>query len=153
VIGTPAYQAPEIFDESVEIELDPIKEDVWSLGVSIYEAAFGKLPFEGANMFEISWNVLNTPLVIPERASEGLRDLLQRTLELDPAKRAALEEVRSHRFFEGAEPGFEVPGRLPPRLNSGRSMSYVVATVCDDTYTFVKRQLSQSSPVSLYGYF
>jgi serine/threonine-protein kinase 11 len=153
VMGTPAYQAPEFFDESTDIELDPIKEDVWSLGVSIYEAVFGELPFTGANMFEISWAILHTPLVIPESGSEALRDLLGKMLEPNPGKRASLQEVERHRFFENAPSGFDLPARVAPRLNPARSMSYVVANVCDATYTFVKRQLSASVPVTLYGYF
>jgi serine/threonine-protein kinase 11 len=155
VIGTPAYQAPEFFDDSSDVELDPVKEDIWSLGVSMYEAAFGRLPFTGANVYEISWNVLHTPLQIPETASASLRDLLMKMLELNPAKRISLEEIRGHAFLENAAERFELsePPAQPPKLNPGRSMSYVVANVCDETYTFVKKQLSGSSPAFLGGYF
>jgi serine/threonine-protein kinase 11 len=155
VIATPAYQAPEFFDESVDIVLDPIKEDIWSMGISIYEAAFGVLPFTGANVYEISWNVLHSALPIPAHASNDLRDLLGKMLEPDPSKRISLEEVQAHPFFADAPEIFALPTppRTPPKVEHHRSMSYVVANVCDDAYTFVKKQLSASSPVSLYGFF
>jgi serine/threonine-protein kinase 11 len=155
VIATPAYQAPEFFDESADIVLDPIKEDIWSMGVSIYEAAFGALPFTGANVYEISWNVLHSPLPIPAHASGDLRDLLEKMLRPDPSKRISLGEVQAHRFLAEAPEKFELPTppRAPPKVGAHRSMAYVVANVCDDTYTFVKKQLSASSPVSLYGFF
>jgi serine/threonine protein kinase len=34
-IGTQAYRAPALFDESEDNDLDPVKEVVWSLGVSM----------------------------------------------------------------------------------------------------------------------
>jgi serine/threonine-protein kinase 11 len=155
VIGTPAYQAPEFFDEDADIELDPVKEDVWSMGVSLYEAAFGELPFKGGNVYEIAWNILHTELVIPLSASEELRDLLTKMLEPNPGKRVTLLEVQRHPFFERAEASFTLPGEThaPPKLTPARSMTYTVAKVCDESYSFIKKQLSASSPVSLYGYF
>lgn len=106
VVGSPAYQAPEIFgDDEEEYEedssyvIDPIKEDVWSLGVSIYEVAFGYLPFTGSNEFEIARAARETELAIPETASEHLRSLLQGMLCLKPEDRLSLMEVDDHPFF------------------------------------------------------
>jgi serine/threonine protein kinase len=92
-------------------------------------------------------------LAIPESASDALRELLEEMLEPNPAKRMSLQEVEQHRFFHHSPTEFVLPVRTPPKLNPGRAISYVVAKVCDEEYTFVKRQLSASSPVSLYGYF
>jgi len=45
-VGTLYYMAPEIFDQKI-VEADHLhKVDLWSLGVMIYQLAFGKLPFD-----------------------------------------------------------------------------------------------------------
>jgi serine/threonine-protein kinase 11 len=154
VLGTPAYQAPEFFEEGEDIVLDPVREDIWSLGVSIFEAVFGRLPFEGGNVFEIGWSILNTRLEIPESASPALRDLLRRMLERDPAKRISLEEVRVHRFFEGegmAGP-LSVAENPVPRIRKGESTVQIAALVCGELGPFPAAQRSASSPLALYAY-
>jgi serine/threonine protein kinase len=56
-VGTPGYQAPEVLDDSYGDEshavLSPPKEDVWALGVTLYQLLFHKLPFTGENLYEI----------------------------------------------------------------------------------------------------
>jgi serine/threonine protein kinase len=42
MLGSPIYMAPEI----LKGEIYTIKADIWSLGVVIYEMAFGFCPFE-----------------------------------------------------------------------------------------------------------
>jgi serine/threonine-protein kinase 11 len=156
VIGTPGYQAPEFFDDSPDIVLDPVKEDVWSLGVSIFEAVFGRLPFPGANIFEIAWNVLNRGLIIPATASQPLRDLLEGMLDADPATRLSLEQVRAHVFFANAENVATLPvePRPAPKIPVSMSFALITASVCDDGYTFgaaMGSPRSASVPEGLYG--
>jgi serine/threonine-protein kinase 11 len=43
-IGAPGYEAPESRDDSSDSVLDPIKEEVWTLGITMFETAFGRLP-------------------------------------------------------------------------------------------------------------
>jgi serine/threonine-protein kinase 11 len=148
IIGTPAYQAPEAFDDEEEIALDPVKEDVWSLGISLYEAAFGELPYEGEDMYQVSWAVRNTPLEIPRSAPGDLRHLLLKMLELDPGKRFDLDEVRSHPFISQASETFtwDISPRTLPRLSSSRSVIRISAEVCDDGYLFSCPRRSFSWP-------
>jgi serine/threonine-protein kinase 11 len=87
MVGTPAYQAPEFFDDDPDAILDPVKEDIWSLGVSLYQATFGQLPYFGESMFQISWKAKNSKLEIPGNAPEPLRELIAKMLEVDPSKR------------------------------------------------------------------
>jgi serine/threonine protein kinase len=65
--GSPAYQAPEIFDSNFD-DLSPSdasKIDVWSLGVSMFESVFGILPFEGDDAFQIFSSTQKNPVLIP----------------------------------------------------------------------------------------
>ncbi len=44
VCGTAEYMAPEVFEGKAEL-----KSDVWSLGVSLFELAEDRNPYEGKN--------------------------------------------------------------------------------------------------------
>jgi serine/threonine-protein kinase 11 len=70
VVGTPAYQAPEALDDEYldrsTTEGEPQKEDVWALGVTLYQMLFLRLPFVGANIFEVVNAVKHERLKIPE---------------------------------------------------------------------------------------
>jgi len=138
VVGTPAYQAPEIFghdeedDDETEIALDPVKEDVWSLGVSLYQLAFSKLPFTGSNQYEIARNARESILQYDENVPEDLADLLRRMLEIDPERRFNMEQIASHRFFNRAfsKSKLKFPVTEPPKLNNGVSIRRIDAKVC-----------------------
>lgn len=138
VVGTPAYQAPEFMMDDGDVLLDPVKEDIWSLGVSIYQVAFGHLPWMGDNVYEISHAIRNEPLQIPINASANLCDLLKHTLDPNPEDRFTLEEVMNHPFFADVDDVFNVP--LEPMVIDsivGKPMQNISANVCDEDYSFV----------------
>lgn len=100
VSGTLLYLAPEI------LRGDPgdYRSDLWALGVVLYEAASGQLPFRGRTTFEISSAILQElPPTLPSRIPPSLWAIIQRCLAKEPAQRyqrasevqAALEAVQS----------------------------------------------------------
>lgn len=100
ISGTLSYMAPEI----LRGEAADHRSDLWALGVVLYEAASGRLPFTGRTGFEISTAILREipePLEFP--VPPGLWAVIQRCLAKDPAQRyqrageiqAALEAVQS----------------------------------------------------------
>jgi serine/threonine-protein kinase 11 len=147
VVGSPAYQAPEFLDENSQSVLDPVKEDVWSLGITIFQAAFGFLPYSGENVYEIVWKVMHSQLVIPEKGSPLLKDLIKKMLDVNPATRLTLEEVMKHEWVADAEEHWTLPidpRVLPKAYPSRDSLRSISASVCDDSYSFHVPQRSAS---------
>lgn len=98
--GTLPYLAPEVFRG----EPADYRSDLWALGVVLYEAASGQLPFNGRTAFEISSAILREmPAPLGPPIPPGLWATIQRCLAKEPAQRyqragevqAALEAVQS----------------------------------------------------------
>ncbi len=98
--GTLPYMSPEQFRG----EQTDHRADIWALGVMLYEAAGGQVPFRGATPFALSSAVLNDPPPpVPKSTPAGLVAIIQRCLAKDPAMRyqsasevrAALEAIQS----------------------------------------------------------
>jgi serine/threonine-protein kinase 11 len=148
MVGTPAYQAPEFFEDSLDPMLDPTKQDVWSLGISLFEACFGYLPYDGENMYQISWNMRNQALQIPESAPDSLRTLLNGLLDVNPDTRFDLSQILDHPFIRDAADTFtvDVPARQVPKLTPCRSLVNIPVVVCGDGYSFAQTRRSFSWP-------
>jgi serine/threonine-protein kinase 11 len=101
VVGSPAYQAPELTSDGDHS--DPSKEDVWSLGVSLYQTVFKKLPYDGENVYEIVRHAIQTKLVIPPDCDGVLRDLLHGMLEVKVANRFSAHQALEHPWFDGTD--------------------------------------------------
>jgi serine/threonine protein kinase len=98
--GTLPYMAPEILGG----EAADYRSDLWALGVVLYEAASGRLPFEGRTGFEISSAIMReVPKPLGPPIPPGLWAIVQRCLAKEPIQRyqrasevqAALEAVQS----------------------------------------------------------
>ncbi len=97
--GTLPYMAPEV----LRGEEGDHRSDLWALGVMLYEAASGQLPFQGRTAFEMSSAILREPPPLPSRIPPSLWAIIQRCLAKEPAQRyqrasevhAALEAVQS----------------------------------------------------------
>lgn len=87
-IGTPQYMAPEQFESASDV--DP-QADIFSLGVVLYEAISGKLPFEGETAFAIHRAIFEdrgVPLsTLRPELPGGLTKLVDRALSRAPEAR------------------------------------------------------------------
>jgi serine/threonine-protein kinase 11 len=145
VLGTPSYQAPEFLSD--DARYDPAKEDAWSLGVTLFESLFGRLPFTGETVYEIAHACSHGP-VCPASASEEVRDLLTRMLCPDPEKRIGMAEIARHPWF--ARPGQPVTEMITagPKMKTSKSLVSVSAEICDEDYLFVMPPVASSWPGS-----
>lgn len=142
-VGTPAYQAPEVIDEGYDdVDIDPGKEDVWSLGVTFYEMTFHELPFDGANVFEIVRSITMSADYIepPNECDPDLWDLIKGMLQVDPKNRLGIQEVAEHRFFGDEEDDIScdfLPTPMPiPEFNQKIPIEQIKGTVCTPGYRF-----------------
>jgi serine/threonine protein kinase/photosystem II stability/assembly factor-like uncharacterized protein len=100
VSGTLPYMAPEV----LRGEAADYRSDLWAVGVVLYEAASGRLPFEGRTAFDIGSAIMRElPKPLGPPVPPGLWAIIQRCLTKEQAQRyqragevqAALEAVQS----------------------------------------------------------
>ena len=88
--ATPLYDAPE---KQSQFECKPKPVDVWAFGVSLYAFVFGKTPFGGTNLQEVSQNVRDRDVNFEQeelQVSDELKALLMAVLNKDPEQRPSI---------------------------------------------------------------
>lgn len=133
VFGTPGYQAPEYFDDNAE--LDPIKEDVWSLGITLYEMLTNELPFIGDSAFEIACKARENELKMPEGISDEMKNLLQNMLQVDSDKRYTVQDVLDVLGKVSHEEMPKFP-QVTLNLKTRKLFCKIDAEVCDENFSF-----------------
>jgi serine/threonine protein kinase len=87
VVGTPQYFSPE---QARGLQLDG-RADIYSLGVTLFKAATGSLPFQGTDWYEIARQHVEDkppkPRSINPNLSREMEDAILQCLEKDPADR------------------------------------------------------------------
>jgi TolB-like protein len=124
VMGTPAYMSPE------QVAGRPVdhRTDLFSLGVLLYEAVSGRLPFTGDSSAELASAILrDTPRPLSEISTDltpELAGIIRRCLEKDPRQRIQtarevaneLRELQPRLTFSA---GNLEPARAATRMASG----------------------------------
>lgn len=90
ILGSPRYMSPEQIDASRDVDQ---RSDIWSLGVILYQAIAGRVPFGGEIVADL-WHKIRTatPLPLLELRREvpaALNRAVMRCLEKEPARRFA----------------------------------------------------------------
>jgi uncharacterized RDD family membrane protein YckC len=126
ISGTPYYLAPEMLDGAVPDR----RTDMYALGVTLFEMAFGRRPYEmsGSTLREQLLAHRTAEVQFPQRwpaeIPEAFRDVLSRLLEKDPSRRfASYRELRAD--LERVRPIGSTPaGRL------ARTIAWFVDIAC-----------------------
>jgi serine/threonine-protein kinase len=98
VLGTPSYMSPEQLQGK---KIDG-RSDLFSLAVSLYQLACGKLPFEGDSMAQLMYRIAN----------EHAPDILQFNASLPPAFVAFLDKAMSKDADQRYQTGEEFAAAL-----------------------------------------
>ncbi len=88
ILGTPRYMAPE----QVEGKRSVPGSDVYSLGLVLYEALFGAIPFQGDTQLALAFARLRDPVVNP-RPGDPVAQSIVAMLDRDPDRRPSAAEV------------------------------------------------------------
>ena len=109
VAGTSLFMAPEILGKKQININDCNKIDIFSLGILLYNLAFGSYPYgleiSDKRNFELMFNKINTnSLFIPkiEKLSSMFRDFLSGLLNKDISKRLSINEALNHPWIQAA---------------------------------------------------
>ena len=92
MVGTPSHMAPEQFRG----EAATPATDVWALGVILYQALTGELPFQASALLELSVRVAQEPLVPAAKRAPDVHPAL------DAVCRQALAKDPAERYPDGA---------------------------------------------------
>ncbi|HRF98993.1 MAG TPA: serine/threonine-protein kinase, partial [Aggregatilineales bacterium] len=109
VVGTPAYMSPE---QAQGMEVTGAS-DIYSLGVVVFQALTGKLPFNAPSVLQIMLRVVQDPIPDLEDfvtdAPPQLNSVLSRALAKDPDARYATAQEFADAFTEAIRATSKVP--------------------------------------------
>ena len=78
--------------------------DIWSAGVVLYAMIYGTVPFKASVMADLHKLIMKGKYTLKTDASEEVRDLLRKMLELDPRRRLTIPQILCHKWFAKYDP-------------------------------------------------
>ena len=93
---TKLFAAPEVL---LENENDPIKADIWSLGVTFFVMASGRLPWLSKTPKNILKAIETGRYYIPDNVLPSMSDLFKSMMNVNPNKRPTAAELLTNSLF------------------------------------------------------
>ncbi len=115
-IGTVGYMSPEQLESATSAD---VRSDIFSLGVTMFELATLKPPFQGATQFEVMKAIISGSYTMPEslrQADPVLARVIARALEKNPADRFDSCAAMAEALRAPAPPPPPVLSRVPPPI-------------------------------------
>uniref|UniRef100_A0A224XM52 non-specific serine/threonine protein kinase n=1 Tax=Panstrongylus lignarius TaxID=156445 RepID=A0A224XM52_9HEMI len=124
--GSPNYAAPEVI--SGKLYAGP-EVDIWSCGVILYALLCGTLPFDDEHVPTLFRKIKSGIFPIPDYLNKSVVTLLCLMLQIDPMKRATIEDIKKHEWFQKDLPAYLFPS--PVEQDSSVIDTDAVHEVCE----------------------
>lgn len=124
--GSPNYAAPEVI--SGKLYAGP-EVDIWSCGVILYALLCGTLPFDDEHVPTLFKKIKSGIFPIPEYLNKSVVSMLCHMLQVDPMKRATIEDIKKHEWFQKELPAYLFPS--PVEQDSSVIDTDAVMEVCE----------------------
>ena len=111
-VGTAEYVSPELLTHKNACKAS----DLWAFGCIVYQLLAGRPPFKAATEYLTFQKIVNLEYDFPPGFPPAARDLVERCLVLDPARRLTTEHIRNHDFLHGHPSGKGLWRMKAPRL-------------------------------------
>lgn len=111
-VGTAEYVSPELLTNKNACKAS----DLWAFGCIIYQLLAGRPPFKAGSEYLTFQKIVNLDYEFPTGFPPAARDLVERCLVLDPARRLTIEHIKNHEFFDGQQFGKGLWKTKAPRL-------------------------------------
>lgn len=113
-VGTAEYVSPELLTEKNACK----GSDLWAFGCIVFQLLAGRPPFKAANEYLTFQKIVGLEYEFPTGFPAVARDLVERLLVLDPARRLPIEHIKNHQFFDGITWGRGLWKQKAPRLKA-----------------------------------
>uniref|UniRef100_A0AAY4AID8 non-specific serine/threonine protein kinase n=1 Tax=Denticeps clupeoides TaxID=299321 RepID=A0AAY4AID8_9TELE len=107
-IGTPYWMAPEVIQcETSKDSPYTTKADIWSLGITLIEAAETEPPHHSLNPMRVLLKITKSqpPTLTNPRVSSHFQDFLRRALQKNPESRWGAQQLQAHPFAYAGRDG------------------------------------------------
>lgn len=111
-VGTAEYVSPELLTNKNSCKAS----DLWAFGCIIYQLLAGRPPFKGGSEYLTFQKIVGLDYEFPPGFPPAARDLVERLLVLEPARRLTIEHIKNHEFFDGQPFGKSLWRSKAPRL-------------------------------------
>lgn len=91
-MGSPLYMSPEALKKNIY----SIKNDIWSIGIMVYELLHGETPWDCRTETELVDKMTKIPVKFKEslNLSKEMKEFIRKCLEVDQQKRMSLPDLR-----------------------------------------------------------
>ena len=138
--GSIPFLAPEIL---LMQPYDPMKADVWALGVTFYEMASGKLPFDSSSPEKILSMIQSNSLYTPPHFEPQFTAAIKLMLNPNPNRRCSLNDLLRFPIFRKAAAGLHDRSSLSNTLSPVKTHMKPIAS----TLLTVKSAHSRRTPL------